>query len=62
MIIPLFALSSAGIDLTTIHWTEAQIQPVTLGVLLGLVFGKFAGISLVSWIAIRLGWGRLPQR
>lgn len=61
LIIPLFALSNAGIDLSAIRWGDALSQPVTLGVLLGLVLGKFAGISLFSWFAIKLGLGHLPQ-
>ena len=61
IIIPLFALSNAGIDLAEIRWGDALAQPVTLGVLLGLVVGKFLGIALFSWIAIRLGLGKLPQ-
>jgi NhaA family Na+:H+ antiporter len=59
-IIPIFALANAGIDLTGIRWGEALSHPVTQGVVLGLVVGKFAGIGLFSWVAVRLGWGRLP--
>ena len=35
-------------------------QRSTLGIVLGLVVGKFAGISLFCWVAIRLGLARLP--
>ena len=34
---------------------------MTIGVLTGLVIGKFVGISLFSWIAVRLGVARLPS-
>jgi NhaA family Na+:H+ antiporter len=29
-------------------------------VILGLIVGKFLGIGVTSWIAVRLGLGRLP--
>jgi Na+:H+ antiporter, NhaA family len=60
-IIPIFALSNAGIDLSNIAWSEAFLSPVTLGVFLGLVFGKFIGISTMSFIAVMFNWGRLPD-
>ena len=51
MVIPIFALSNAGIDLLGVAWREALTHNVTLGVIGGLVIGKFAGISLFSWAA-----------
>jgi NhaA family Na+:H+ antiporter len=61
LVIPIFALANAGIDLTQVRWSEALSQRVTLGVVVGLVVGKFVGISLFSWIAVRLGVARLPR-
>ncbi|HET7671377.1 MAG TPA: Na+/H+ antiporter NhaA [Burkholderiales bacterium] len=60
VVIPIFALSNAGIDLLAVAWREAVTHSVTLGVVGGLVVGKFAGISLFSWAAVRLGIARLP--
>jgi NhaA family Na+:H+ antiporter len=60
VIIPVFALSNAGIDLLDVSWREALSSNVTLGVVSGLVVGKFAGISLFSWAAVRSGIARLP--
>jgi NhaA family Na+:H+ antiporter len=60
MILPLFALSNAGIDLGAVRWGEALGERVTLGVLLGLAVGKVLGIAGASWLAVRLGVGRLP--
>ncbi len=60
VIIPLFALANAGIDLLQVNWGPALGNPTTLGVVCGLVGGKFVGISLFSWIAVRAGWARLP--
>lgn len=58
-VMPLFALANAGVDLQGIDFAAAQERHVTLGVVLGLVVGKPAGIVLVSWIAVRLRWCRL---
>jgi NhaA family Na+:H+ antiporter len=58
LVIPLFALANAGVVLSA----DALTQPsaVLVGVLLGLVVGKLVGISAFSWLAVRLGFGRLP--
>lgn len=61
VIIPVFALANAAIDLTDVRLGEALASRATQGIILGLVLGKFVGISLGSWIAVRLGWGRLPS-
>jgi len=60
-VIPVFALSNAGIDLLEVAWGEALTHNVTLGVVGGLAIGKFAGIGLFSWMAVRLGVARLPS-
>jgi NhaA family Na+:H+ antiporter len=60
-VVPLFALSNAGIDLTAVSWGEALSHTVTLGVVAGLVIGKFVGVGLFSLIAVRLGVARLPS-
>lgn len=61
VVIPIFALANAGIDPTDIAWSDALSNRVTVGVLLGLVLGKFVGVALFSWIAVRLGLARLPS-
>jgi NhaA family Na+:H+ antiporter len=61
VVIPVFALANAGIDLTGIAWAKELAGPVTLGVVAGLVLGKFAGIALFSWLAVRAGIARLPS-
>ncbi len=61
IIIPLFALSAAGVELSGDVLSNAVTSPVTLGVAIGLVAGKTAGISLFSWIAHRLGWVTIPK-
>lgn len=59
LVIPVFALANAGIDLATVD-ASALAQPVTLGVVSGLVLGKFLGITGFSVLAVKLGLGRLP--
>ncbi|HWH47336.1 MAG TPA: Na+/H+ antiporter NhaA, partial [Burkholderiales bacterium] len=60
VIIPVFALANAGIDLRSVAWAQALSNSVTVGVFAGLVVGKCAGISLFGWVAVRLGVARLP--
>lgn len=59
VVIPIFALANAGVRFEG-GLIEAVSSPVGLGVGLGLVAGKTAGISFFTWLAVRLGWGRLP--
>lgn len=57
-IMPLFALSNAGVPLAGI--SAALGSPVALGVTLGLVVGKMTGITLFSAFAVRTGIATLP--
>ena len=59
-VIPLFAMANAGLDLSAMPFWDVIVQPVTLGVILGLVLGKFLGISSFAWLAVRLGLAKLP--
>jgi len=61
LVLPLFALANAGIDLSAVSWRDALSARVTLGVVGGLVVGKFAGISSFSWLAVAVGLARLPS-
>ena len=61
LVIPLFALANAGVDIGNVAWREILTSEVTLGVLFGLVIGKFTGITFFSWIAVRMGFARLPS-
>ena len=60
-VVPVFALANAGIDLTAIAWRTELFSPVTLGVVAGLALGKFSGVSLFAWLAVRSGLARLPS-
>lgn len=58
-IMPLFALANAGVSVSG-DFTTLVVQPVTLGVLVGLLLGKPLGVTLAAWIAVRLGFASLP--
>jgi Na+:H+ antiporter, NhaA family len=60
VIVPVFALANAGVRLDGETLAAAATSPVSIGVALGLVAGKFVGISLGTWLPLRFGWGILP--
>ena len=59
LIVPLFALANAGVHLSLGFLGTAFASPVTLGILIGYVVGKPVGIVGLSWLATKLGHGRL---
>ncbi len=59
LIIPLFALANTGIVLGE-SWMQGLTSSNSLGIFAGLFIGKPIGIVLLSFLAIRLGWSRLP--
>jgi NhaA family Na+:H+ antiporter len=60
LVVPIFALANAGVDLSG-DLGRALASPISLGILGGLLVGKPLGITLFSWIAVRLGIADLPQ-
>ncbi len=61
LVMPVFALTNAGIPLEPGSLATMWTDPLSLGIVLGLVAGKSIGITLMAWLAIRLNLGRLPQ-
>jgi NhaA family Na+:H+ antiporter len=61
VIMPIFALANAGVALVGQDLLAAFSNPVSLGIVIGLVVGKSAGIGLFSWLAVRFGLAELPQ-
>lgn len=59
-IVPLFALVNAAVSLEGLR-RDAMLRPIFLGVVLGLLLGKPLGITLFSWIAVRLRLAELPR-
>ncbi len=60
LIVPLFGFANAGVSLAGIAPANL-LDPVPLGVALGLFLGKQVGISLLVLLAIRSGLARLPE-
>jgi len=59
VIVPLFALANAGIELNGSFLAQAYTAPVTLGVLIGYTVGKPVAVIGTSWAVTRLSAGRV---
>ncbi len=60
VIVPVFALANAGVELSSGSVEAALRSPVTIGIVLGLVLGKLVGVGSFTWLAVRLRWCELP--
>ena len=60
LIVPLFGFANAGLSLAGLTWANL-VDPLTLGIALGLLCGKLIGVFGFSSIAIGIGIARLPQ-
>ena len=61
VVVPLFALANAGIDLGAKNLEDALESRLAWAIFLGLVIGKLTGISAATLLALRRGWGSLPE-
>ncbi|MBU1658493.1 Na+/H+ antiporter NhaA [bacterium] len=61
LVIPLFALANAGIAIDFSSIGKIIFEPISLGIMLGLVVGKVLGIAGVAFLAIKLGIAKLPE-
>lgn len=59
-VVPIFGFANAGVSLSGIT-LENLVDPVPLGVALGLLLGKQAGIFIFASVAVRSGLARLPE-
>ena len=59
VIVPLFALANAGVQISGPFLAQAFTSPVTLGILAGYVLGKPLGITGTSFLVTKLSKGRL---
>ncbi len=60
LILPLFAFANAGVSLRGLTWS-ALVQPIPLGIMMGLLLGKQIGIFGFTYAAVRAGLGRKPE-
>ena len=61
LVVPIFALANAGVDLRGGLLADSFSSSVTWGVIAGLVLGKLLGIGIATLLAVRLGLGRPPE-
>ena len=60
LILPIFAFANAGVNFTGIG-IDDLLQPLTLGIAVGLFLGKQIGVFLATWIGVKSGIARLPE-
>ncbi|MBN1340292.1 MAG: Na+/H+ antiporter NhaA [Bacteroidales bacterium] len=60
IILPLFAFANSGIDFAVLSFSSL-LEPVTLGIALGLILGKQAGVFGFSWLLITLRLAKKPH-
>jgi NhaA family Na+:H+ antiporter len=59
-IMPLFAFVNAGVSLNGINFSSL-LNPVPLGILCGLFFGKQIGVFLFSYMSVKLNLAQKPS-
>jgi len=55
LVLPLFALASAGVALSTEQLRLAITSPIAIGIVVGLIVGKTIGITSFSFLAVKSG-------
>ncbi|MBK5108891.1 MAG: Na+/H+ antiporter NhaA [Anaerolineales bacterium] len=58
LVLPLFALANAGV---VIRFDQSLLSMVSIGIVLGLIFGKAIGITFFAWLAVRLRLADMPR-
>lgn len=60
-IMPIFALANTNITFQK-EMVSGLISPLGFGIIIGLFIGKTIGVTLFSWVAVKLKLGSLPSR
>jgi len=61
LVIPVFAFANGGVAVPDVPVEDWLSDPVVLGVGLGLLVGKTIGVFGAAWLAVRIGWARMPD-
>lgn len=61
IVIPLFALANAGVPIYADQLLNTLSNPITLGVIVGLLFGKVLGIAGTALLFVKMGIAQLPR-
>jgi len=61
VIMPLFALANAGVTFDASTLSDPMAIRVGVAVALGLLIGKPIGITLFSWLSVRIGLAEMPR-
>jgi NhaA family Na+:H+ antiporter len=61
LVIPIFSLANAGIPIDWASLGSIITNPVSSGIVAGLVLGKLIGVAGFTWVAVKLGLSQLPQ-
>lgn len=61
VVIPLFGLANTGVSISGEALGGVVSSAAGAGIVLGLVVGKLLGVSLFSFLAVKIGVGRLPE-
>ena len=59
-IMPIFAFANAGVSLEGLTFATL-LNPVPLGIVMGLFFGKQIGVFVLSFISVKLKWAEKPS-
>jgi len=59
-ILPIFAFANAGVSLAGIQWSNL-LDPIPLGIVMGLVIGKQVGVFGIAYVLLKLKWVRMPE-
>ena len=60
LVMPIFALANTGIVIGA-NWATSLASPNSLGIITGLLFGKVIGVVALSFLAVKLGFCKLPM-
>jgi Na+:H+ antiporter, NhaA family len=60
VIMPVFALANSGIQISA-GFVNQLLNPVSMGVICGLVIGKFTGVLTFTWLLVKAKIAELPH-